>query len=150
MFVKKIKHHEVIFDSEADYLFITQNEKKKLWVDETNSNSPYCGVWIGKNCKLHHVIAGHPLKGMMVGHLNGNSLDNRRENLKVVSRSENQYNVNRKGKYGRWVTKTKNGKFMARFNIHLGTFATPELAHEAGVNYFKTNFKEFYLKEDYL
>ena len=150
MYKVKINDYEVIFDDEKTFLLITNNNKKKLWVDHTNKNTPYCGVWIGKNVKVHHCIAGHPLKGMMIGHLNGNSLDNRSENLKVVTRSENQYNVNRKGEYGRWVTKTKNGKFLARFNISLGTFETAELAHLAGLNYFKNTFKDFYLKEEYL
>lgn len=150
MYIHKIDDYEVIFDSEEDYLLVTNNGKKKLWIDHTNKNTPYCGVWYGKNCKVHHFFSGCPLKGMMVGHLNGNSLDNRRDNLKVVSRSENQYNVNRKGKYGRWVTKTKNGKFIARFNIHLGTFLTAEEAHQAGLNYFKKTFKEFHLEEKFL
>src|SRR5436190_23244569 len=148
-YVKKINNYKVIFDNEEDYMLITNNEEKKLWIDHTNKNTPYCGVWYGKNCKVHHFIIGCPIKGKMVGHLNGNSLDNRRENLKIVSRSENQFNVNKKGKYGRWVTKTKNGKFQSRFTLHLGTFDTPEEAHNTAKEYFKETYKDFYMKEEY-
>ena len=37
---------------------------------------------------LHWVIAGHPLKGYHVHHRNGNRLDNRRENLEVLSETK--------------------------------------------------------------
>lgn len=151
MYKVKIHEKEVIFDNKETFDFLTNYGKKKMYLTRTNKNSPYAEIWFdGKNAKVHHFIAGYPLNGNMVGHLNGNSLDNRRENLKIVSRSENQYNSNRKGKYGRWVTKTKNGKFMARFNIHLGIFLTSQEAHQAALDFFNKNFKDFYLKEEYL
>jgi hypothetical protein len=40
---------------------------------------------------MHRVIAGAP-KGTVVDHINGNKLDNRRENLRICSAAENRWN----------------------------------------------------------
>lgn len=37
----------------------------------------------------HHLVIGKPPKGFVTDHVNGNGLDNRRENLRHVSQSEN-------------------------------------------------------------
>jgi len=41
---------------------------------------------------MHHAIVGRPINGKEVDHLNGNTLDNRRENLRIVSHRENMQN----------------------------------------------------------
>lgn len=48
-----------------------------------------------------------------VDHINHNTLDNCKENLRVVTRSQNQMNVNYKG-----VSKTKDGKHYAHIKIN--------------------------------
>lgn len=48
-----------------------------------------------------------------VDHINHNPLDNRKSNLRVVTRSQNQMNVNYVGVY-----KMKNGKFYAHIKLH--------------------------------
>ncbi len=48
-----------------------------------------------------------------VDHINHNTLDNRKANLKIVTKSQNQMNVNYKG-----VTKTKSGTFYAHIKIN--------------------------------
>lgn len=45
-----------------------------------------------KNISLHHVVYKKPDKGMVIDHINGNKLDNRRENLREVSWSVNSAN----------------------------------------------------------
>ena len=81
---------------------------------------------------MHRAIM-QPAKGMDVDHINGNRLDNRRSNLRVVTRSQNL--TNRKGAMpksktgirgvcfdkarGQWVAQAKlNGRsaFRKRFN----------------------------------
>lgn len=41
---------------------------------------------------LHHCIMGYPLKGLEVDHINGDPLDNRRKNLRFVTRNDNMRN----------------------------------------------------------
>ena len=48
-----------------------------------------------------------------VDHINHNPLDNRKSNLRVVTKSQNQMNSNYKG-----VTKTPNGKYYAHIKLH--------------------------------
>lgn len=91
----------------------------------------------GKRVSMHRFLLEAP-PGHEVDHRNGNRLDNRRENLRVCSRSENQCNrgktrgntsgfkgVGKKG--NRWRASIK-----ARKRRHgLGYFATPEDAARA-------------------
>ncbi len=68
-----------------------------------------------------------------IDHVNGVRLDNRIENLRVVSRKENLWN--RRDVKG-YVKNTASGKYQARIRnnykiTHLGTYNTPEEAHAA-------------------
>lgn len=86
---------------------------------------------------MHRLIAGTP-EGLYTDHINGDGLDNRRENLRSCSSSQNQANIGKKSEYRLYkgVHMTRSGKFVARIGIawkqkHLGTFETAELASEA-------------------
>lgn len=48
------------------------------------------GKW--RHVALHHAVIGRPLHRMEVDHINGNVLDNRRCNLRIVTRRENAAN----------------------------------------------------------
>lgn len=92
---------------------------------------------------LHRVLAerwGWEIEGMDIDHVNGNSLDNRRENLRVATRSENMCNRvktanNTSGFKG--VTWNKQcGKWRARVKLkgkshHLGYFENVTEAADA-------------------
>ena len=80
--------------------------------------------------EMHH---GPIPEGMEIDHINGIRDDNRIENLRVVTRTENQHNV--KSVKGICFHKAA-GKFMASITvdkkqIYLGLHETEELAREA-------------------
>ena len=80
---------------------------------------------------MHRFIMGNP-KGFLIDHINGDTLDNRRENLRVVTNSQNLMNSrirnNTSSKY-KGVSFDKNSqKFKAQIQInknkkHLGLFS---------------------------
>lgn len=78
---------------------------------------------------MHRVILNSPL-GFDVDHINGNGLDNRRSNLRVVTTSQNLANRRRfKNNRSGYKGVVKNGdKWAMKFSLE---FDTPEEAAEA-------------------
>ena len=75
---------------------------------------------------LHRLVAGAKAKEI-VDHVNGDTLDNRRSNLRVVGKSENGGNRTRKPAVGVYLTRTKRWVAKIKHNykqIHLGTYNT--------------------------
>lgn len=108
------------------------------------------GQWEGgrvRTIKLHHLVVSAP-PGMQRDHINGNRLDNRRENLRVCTHAEN--GKNKKPRAGRSLFKgvswrPDKGLFAAgiRANgrrLHLGYFRTEQDAasayNDAAVKYY--------------
>jgi hypothetical protein len=115
------------------------------WCVSSSRSGVYAQRYVGggrknpKHIRLH-VELMKPPKGMLVDHLNGDTLDNRRSNLRVCTPSQNLANVkvarkhNRLGVLG--VRETPGGKFQAtivlnRRQIYIGTFSTPKKANKA-------------------
>lgn len=84
-----------------------------------------------RRTKMHHFILGRPPKGMEVDHINKDKLDNRRENLRFVTRQQNAKNrsvgkgYRRKG--SRWEAYIQSDWKQ----IYLGMFDTEAQAEEA-------------------
>ena len=99
------------------------------------------------NTFMQNVIYPPP-EGMIVDHINGDSLDNRRENLRHVTWMQNTRNrkshSNTSSKYKGVTRRNDNGRWRAQIganykHYNLGTYATEEEAakayNEASVKY---------------
>lgn len=93
----------------------------------------------GKLIKLHRLIMCVSDRKICVDHINGDTLDNRKENLRLCSQGENMRNYrNAWGKEGiRGIQKTRTGKYRARIRFlgkfyNIGTFETQ---YDASVAY---------------
>lgn len=108
--------------------------------------------WVNGKTTAIHVVLMNPPKGMKVDHINGDILDNRRQNLRICTNAENirnsrLYSCNKLGIKG--VCREKSGKFRSQIrsaegkHLHLGTFETAEAAHQAYVAAAKVHHGEF-------
>jgi hypothetical protein len=86
--------------------------------------------------RLHHYVIGKPLRGFVVDHINGNPLDNRRDNLRLATHRENMQNQcrHRNGKLVGTTYLPWSGKWRARIVIRnkyvsLGCYDTETEAH---------------------
>lgn len=120
--------------------------KKRVLVDREDWNvygklKWYAGTYLytqieRKTVYFHRAICGQPI-GIEIDHINGNPLDNRRSNLRLCTRSQNEANKkapshNTSGYKGVSLYKP-TGKFSAYIEVdqkkkHLGYYFTPEEA----------------------
>lgn len=92
----------------------------------------------GGQVKMHRAILG-ARPGLVVDHINGNTLDNRRCNLRLCTHAENMRNrrPHKNNAVGfKGVNLHANGSYVARIradgrNVRLGTFACPVEAARA-------------------
>ena len=90
-----------------------------------------------KQIKMHMEIAGTP-KGLVTDHINGDGLDNRRVNLRIVTKRQNSQNRHHKktSKYPGVSFRADLQKWQAYIKIeshqkHLGYFDDEEAAYHA-------------------
>ena len=104
-----------------------------------------------KNIKVHQLVGmsflGYVRNGIhdfVVDHIDNNKLNNRLDNLQVITQRENS-SKNRKNNSGfTGVYKTKNGKYRSLIKInkkqlHLGYFKTGQEAKDAYNNFLISN-----------
>ena len=138
------RHSKALVDA-ADYPLLASFR----WYLRNSDNTSYAYALIeGRSVLMHRFILAAP-KGVSIDHVNGNGLDNRRENLRFAKTAENSANITApprgrtgiRGVYfieGRWVAKY-GGKFLGSaatadeavriYNAHVialrGEFARP-------------------------
>lgn len=147
---------EILFDLE-DYDKI----KDYCWyVQYTNKEKSYKRVQgtikHGQYIKMHRLIIDCP-NDCVVDHVNRNPLDNRKENLRVCSQTENMRNrkQNINNKLGiKGVYQIKNGSYCARIikediAYHIGLFDTVKEAADAYDSKAKELFGEFAYLNNY-
>lgn len=112
--------------------------KKYQWHYANSKDVPYIATRInGKYIRLHRYIYENVDDGLVVDHINRNSLDNRKINLRVSTYEENAFNrslrADNKTGYSGVLYKEKQNKYQARIKfkgkcIHLGYFNSFEEA----------------------
>ena len=128
--------YTVLYD-EQDHPLISKNS----WcVSFMRSGKPRVESRINqKLVRLHRLIAGAVEKDQKADHINGNTLDNRRQNLRLVTREQNMQNLhgaNKKNSTGvRGVCKRER-RYIARATlnrkrIYVGSFSNLKDAENA-------------------
>ena len=113
----------------------------KLWVNATNG---YCQVQFNGRVVYYHTIiwilstSKDIPEGMGIDHINGNKIDNRIENMRLVTQRINTQNkkVHRDGQLFGGAFNKQVGKYIAKIQIsgkqiHIGCYDTELEAHEA-------------------
>jgi len=104
-----------------------------------------------KGIYLHQLILGKK-EGFEIDHINHNTLDNRKQNLRFVTRNQNQWNRKNVKGYS-WDKRDKKWEAYLMINkkyIHLGHFKNKQNAVNARRKAEKKYFKEFAYNENKL
>ena len=121
------------------------------------SNNGYRQVQLdGTNYRVHRIIYemfnGEIEEGYLIDHINGNKSDNRLENLRLATPTQNQANsirgVNNTSGYKGVSYIKSRGVFQATISVkgknrNLGSFRCPKEAHTAYVKASKELHKEY-------
>lgn len=158
--IKTNKGKEILISPE-DYELVSQYN----WYEKKSKNTSYAQANYKKDTKwikitMHRLIMGFPDK--QVDHANHNGLDNRRENLRLCTHSQNMMNMNQKrNRLGIKGIIKNDKKFQVRVSVNnirrtFGSYWTLEDAvkvydsclHYLHKEFAMTNSKEILSKEE--
>lgn len=128
---------KIYFRTNDDYFLCDVEDLEKLLDYTWHKNPDGYAVARKKRCKngsketAHGLVMGRQ-EGKEIDHINRNKLDNRKENLRFVTHSENMRNVEKVLKHNAGVYWRK-GRYISSIHvkdktIHLGCFASEEEA----------------------
>ncbi len=135
-------------------VLVDDNTDLSLFSNYIEMNNGYPSAWIfalKKRQRLHRWIIG-AVKGQIVDHINDDRLDNRRENLRIVTALQSTLNRKARGYFFLKGTKHANNPYLAKVGItengvkktvYLGVFATQEEAVAAYKSHYDSQPSEF-------
>lgn len=145
----------ISFDEEDHKLIASHTWRLKKSGDKLYVSTPiYLGKIDGKfkwkHVYLHRLIMSAG-KGQYVDHKNGDTLDNRKENLRICTNQQNCFNqkIRKNNKTGVKGVRLVKGKYIAQINInkkstYLGQFDSIDEAAECYKAKAKQLHQEFY------
>ena len=149
-YIPLTKGYEAVVDMQDIYLLSPMS-----WHARPDVRSVYAGTKArtqdGRRVtvRMHRLICAAP-DDMEVDHINGDGLDNRRANLRLATKSQNQHNcrVRADNSSGYKGVVRKKGKWCAQImasnkNKHLGCFNCPTAAHFAYIKASRALHGEF-------
>lgn len=119
--------------------FVNQNGGQSKWLAHDSGWGCYA-IDTNRSTKLHRIIIGAKTNKQLVDHLNGDKLDNRKSNLRIVTPAENNKNVRRKSNNSSGATgvyeERSSGLFVAAIQmqhkkLHIGRYDTVSEANIA-------------------
>lgn len=132
------------FKTEVDLEYYERFKNQSIYLFKARTGLFYARVVNeGKVVGIHRLIIGAK-KGEIVDHIDGDGLNNKKENLRIVTFSQNRANTRKRKKDCSSRMKgvdVKDGKYRARIflngkSVHLGYFPlTPEGERMAGKAY---------------
>lgn len=134
-FVTKVSNCDYEFLNKWNWSFTNGYARRAIRVGDRN-----------KHIAMHRAIMGHVFSSVpFIDHINGDPLDNRRENLRVATHHQNMMNRRRNKETNtsvKGVMLKENGKFQAY--ICLGTYETLEEARSVRERYARMIHGEFF------
>ena len=139
--MKQIELTQDKFAIVDDNIYEELNQYK--WYSQKGRKTYYARRMLPRNNKkramisMHHMILGKPEKGFEIDHINGNGIDNRKCNLRFVTKRQNcqnRKNVNDSSKYPGVYWYKQRKKWCARI------FLNGKLNH---IGYFKIELEAF-------
>ena len=123
-----------------DYEYIN-SMKWFAHVDKRSKSLNYAcrTVRVGKKITrifMHHLVIGKPQKGLVTDHIDGNGLNNQKQNLRLVTHRINMQNNHKPNKSSNFLGVTKQGnRWMSQIRInkkyhYLGLYGTQQEAHD--------------------